>query len=462
MQKPQITPALDSAFKPASLENRAFRDAVSKSGNAVLITISIERGNRQISCYRTNVFADREKKSDLNYFYVERLVKSLLWIWGGWKITISGSETIGEYIRKIYSPGGIRAFDAKLMAGIYEKPFTVEVKESGSAPMETKGDSKPLGGHWDGCRIGFDAGGSDRKVSAVMDGKTVFSEEVVWHPKTQSDVRYHYREILTAMRTAAAHLPRVDAIGISSAGIFINNRAMASSLFNKVPDKFEKEIKDIYINIAKEMGDVPVEVANDGDVTALVGAMDLNGGNVLGIAMGTSEAGGYVDKNRNITGWLNELAFVPVDYNIHAMKDEWSGDFGCGVNYFSQDAVIRLALIAGIPLDEKSTPAEKLKIIQELHANGDKRARRIFETIGCYLGYTLAFYSDFYTIRHVLILGRVTSGEGGGIILEMASNVLAKEFPELSENIKIHLPDEMDRRVGQSVAAASLTKIIKK
>ena len=32
------------------------------------------------------------------------------------------------------------------------------------------------------------------------------------------------------------------------------------------------------------------------------------------------------------------------------MEDEWSGDIGCGVKYFSQDGVIKLAPRAGIEL----------------------------------------------------------------------------------------------------------------
>jgi len=194
-------------------------------------------------------------------------------------------------------------------------------------------------------------------------------------------------------------------------------------------------------------------------VTALAGAMDLNDNNVLGIAMGTSEAGGYVDGAGNITGWLNELAFVPCDYSKDAMVDEWSGDYGCGVKYFSQDAVIKLAPAAGIELDENLSPAEKLKVVQKLMAEGDERAAKIYDTIGVYFGYTIAYYSLFYDIKHVLIMGRVTSGEGGVILLERAKEVLAKEFPELNETIQLHIPDESSRRVGQSVAAASLPEI---
>ena len=224
-------------------------------------------------------------------------------------------------------------------------------------------------------------------------------------------------------------------------------------------EDFEKRVKNMYLDVAKEIGDVPIEVANDGDVTALAGAMSLEENNVLGVAMGTSEAAGYVDKDGNITGWLNELAFVPVDFNKDAMVDEWSGDYGCGVKYFSQDAVIKLAPRAGIELDENLSPAEKLKVVQGLMENDDSRAKDIYETIGTYFGYSIAYYSMFYDIKHVLIMGRVTSGKGGTIILSKANEVLREEFGDLYEKIKLHIPDEKARRVGQSVAAASLPRI---
>ena len=98
-------------------------------------------------------------------------------------------------------------------------------------------------------------------------------------------------------------------------------------------------MKDIYIRaITDTFGNIPFCVVNDGDVTALAGAMSLKDSSVLGIAMGTSEAVGFVDEQGRITGWLNELAFAPVDANPKALADEWSGDIGCGGKYFSQDA----------------------------------------------------------------------------------------------------------------------------
>jgi predicted NBD/HSP70 family sugar kinase len=457
--KPRIIPEYDKDFKPAVLENRAFQLAVKKAGGGVPLYIALERGEGLVSVYKTAVFDEKSQMAEANFLYAERLVKSLLWVKGGWKVTIGGPGSIGDYIKKAYAPGGIREFDAQFMSRVYEKPFTVELIDIKNFPEE-KEETKPVGRHLDGCRIGFDAGGSDRKVSAVINGEPVFSEEVVWYPKTNSDPDYHYNGILAAMKTAAEHLPRVDAIGVSSAGIYVSNRTMVASLFIKVSqDDFDKKVKDIFLNIQKEMGGVPIEVANDGDVTALAGSMDLNDTNVLGIAMGTSEAGGYVDGHGNITGWLNELAFVPVDYNTASEVDEWSGDFGCGVKYFSQDAVIKLAPAAGISLDEKASPAEKLKVVQKLLASGDERAKGIFESIGCYLGYSLAYYEEFYDIKHVLILGRVTSGEGGNLIYNTAMKVLETEFPELAAKLALHLPDESNRRVGQSIAAASLPEI---
>ena len=58
----------------------------------------------------------------------------------------------------------------------------------------------------------------------------------------------------------------------------------------------------------------------------------------------------------------------------------------------------------------------------------------------------------------MLILGRVTTGLGGEIVLSKAAEVLEKEFPETSAAISMHVPDEKSRRVGQAVAAASLPK----
>ncbi|MEE0944178.1 MAG: ROK family protein [Clostridia bacterium] len=456
--KLKVNAKLDPKFEPLSVVCREMREATKDNGQDIVI--AIERNKGYTTTYKTRIYPDGTGHDDQNFAFVERMTKSLLWVAGGYKVIIAGSEVVGNKIKEAYTDGGLRDFDVHFMERVYEQPFTVEVCSLENAPKD-KSAAAPIGRHLDGCRIGFDAGGSDRKVSAVIDGESVYSEEVVWFPKINPDPDYHYEGILNAMKTAASHMPRVDAIGVSSAGVYVDNRIMVASLFLKVSDEdFDKKVKNMYIDVAKEIGEnIPIEVANDGDVTALAGAMDLNDDSVLGVAMGTSEAGGYVDPQGNITGWLNELAFVPVDFSKDAMVDEWSGDYGCGVKYFSQDGVIKLAPFAGIELDENLSPAEKLKVVQGLMKDGDERAVAIYDTIGAYFGYAIAFYTEFYDIKHVLIMGRVTSGEGGTLILERAQEVLDTEFPELAKKIKLHIPDESSRRVGQSVAAASLPEI---
>ena len=455
----KIKAILDPQFRPMALETRAFREAVAASDRPQRIAISVVRNDDYTETIYMDVFRDGADDAR-NYAYVERIVKTMLWAYGGYKIVIAGSKPLYEGIRDAYAAGGAREFDRDFMSRQYERPFEVEYLADPADAPSRKRCSRATGRHLDGCRIGFDAGGSDRKVSAVIDGEAVYSEEVVWHPKLHADPEYQYQGILDSMRTAASKMPRVDAIGVSSAGTFMNNRIMSASLFIKVPPElFESRVKNMYLDIAKEFGDVPIEVANDGDVTALAGAMDLNANCVLGIAMGTSEAGGYVDADGNITGWLNELAFVPVDACPDAMVDEWSGDYGCGVKYFSQDAVIKLAPAAGIELDEGLSPAEKLKVVQKLMAEGDARAAKIYDTIGVYFGYSVAYYAQFYDIEHVLVMGRVTSGEGGVRLLERAKEVLEAEFPDLAGKVELSIPDESSRRVGQSIAAASLPEI---
>ena len=456
--RPRVVPALHSTFRPAALWNRAFREAVEDSDQGVPLVIGLERADGSVSRFQSPVFPSGHQYFDASLRYSERLVKSLLWIWGGYKVIVGGPRAIGQHIKRTYSNRGMRAFDVELMSTAYGRRFLIEATDQDKVPLSRE-VSRPLGRHLEGCRIGFDLGASDRKTSAVVEGEVVFSEEIPWDPRNQSHPGYHYHQIMASLHQAAAHLPRVDAIGGSAAGIYIDNQVRVASLFRGVPsDIFDKKIKNMFRMIGK-IWKVPLEVVNDGEVTALAGSMSLEANRVLGVALGSSQAGGYVDDRGHITGRLNELAFAPIDYDPQAPLDEWSGDAGCGVQYFSQQAVFRLAAAAGLALRADLSPVDNLKGVQELLAGGDERARQIFESIGCYLGYGIAHYADFYDIEHVLILGRVTSGDAGPIILDKAQEVLRLEFPGLREKISLHLPDEKSRRVGQAVAAASLPAI---
>jgi predicted NBD/HSP70 family sugar kinase len=453
---------LDPAFVPASLWNRAYRARVRDSGRARNLAIALERSDGSVSLLRTAVLPHEGPHIPLNQLYVERLVKFLLWQKGGCKVTIAGEPEIARYIRAVYSPAGRRAFDFHFMGErVYGQPMRIEEAAYERAPEERETTAAP-GRHLEGCRIGFDLGASDRKSAAVIDGEVVFSEEVAWDPSFQSDPQYHFDGIHDSLKRAAAKLPRVDAIGGSAAGVYVNNEVRVASLFRGVPsDLFDRRVRRLFFELQAAWGGIPFVVVNDGEVTALAGSMALNDNAVLGIAMGSSLAAGYVTPPGNITHWLNELAFAPVDYRADAPADEWSGDIGVGVQYFSQQAVGRLLPAAGLELPPQMPLAQKLAGVQKLMAAGDERARRIYETIGVYFGYAIAHYAGLYEIRNLLVLGRVMSGEGGNLIVSVAGKVLREEFPELADAVKIHIPGEKEKRHGQAVAAASLPSLLR-
>ena len=447
-----VKPPLDAEFRPAVLENRNFQRRAKPVG--VRAVIGLARSDGEFSRFETLVYPEGHPDFELNFPYVERIVKFLVWQRGGHTVYIGGPSAIAEHIRSVYSANGARTFDAHFMGMlVYEKEFSVVGCSADEVPASRE-TGKLLGRNLKGYRIGFDLGASDRKVSAVMDGEPIYSEEVIWEPRNNMDPEYHYREVMAALKSAASKMPHVDAIGGSSAGIYVDNRPMVASLFRGIPQEKFATIRNMFLRIREEMG-VPLEVINDGDVTALAGSMSIEDNGILGIALGSSEAAGYVNMQGHIMGWLNELAFAPVDYSPNAPVEEWSGDRGCGASYFSQQCAFRLAPKAGIEIPADVTDAEKLKFVQQKLEAGDPGARRIWKSMGIYLGYGIAHYADFYDLKHVLILGRCTSGRGGDLLIEGVKKVFAAEFPEL-QKIELHLPDEKIRRVGQSVAAASL------
>ena len=457
---PKIIPKLDPNFRPAVLANQEYKRLLAASGGGVPVDVALERGKDSISRFHIDVFPQNHAMVKANFTYVERWLKFLLWSRGAGKIYFAGPPELANQLMSYYADSPTGQFDANIMGNkIYETPFEIIEVQFSQLPPESEATA-PLGRHLDGCRIGFDLGASDRKVAAVVDGKVVFSEEIKWNPVEQSDPQWHFNEIMDSLKRASKQLPRVDAIGGSSAGVYVRNHVKVASLFRAVPDDaFQSVVKPLFLSIKEAWNAIPFEIVNDGEITALAGSMTLNDNGVLGIAMGSSEAAGYVNKSGNITPWLNELAFVPIDYNPGAAVDEWSGDYGCGVRYFSQQCVGRLLGPADIHVDSSLGLPEKLEYVQELMTKNDERAADIYDTIGTYLGYAIAHYSEFYDARYLLILGRVTTGQGGQVIIDQAKQVLKEEFPQLFESIKFHIPHEKEKRHGQAIAAASLPVI---
>ncbi len=454
---PRLVPELDPGFRPAALAHRAFAAAATEP-----VTLALEQADGSVFHHPFRLLASTHPAAaEANAYFVERCVKFLLWGYGGWRVHVAGPEAIVTALRAHYADDTAGRFDSEIIGQrIYDRPIEVLHARSAADLPPARATTAPLGRNWNGCRIGFDLGGSDRKVAAVIDGKCVFSEETVWDPYFQPDINYHLEGVRDSLRKAAAHLPRVDGIGGSAAGVYVNNRVKVASLFRGVaPDVFETRAKELFTELRREWGGIPFDVVNDGEVTALAASMSLGVNSVLGLAMGTSTAAGFVNAEGNITSWLNELAFTPFDYSPTAPREEWSKDVGVGASYFSQQAVGRLLAPAGIEADAALPLPEKLKLVQALMKAGDPRAAKIYDTLGIFLGYGLAHAAEFYDFRHVLVLGRVTTGAGGDRMLEGARQVLDLEFPELSARVKFQVPDEKEKRHGQAIAAASLPVI---
>jgi predicted NBD/HSP70 family sugar kinase len=455
---PRHRSSIDPGLVPAALWTRAYLRRCATTAGSTELTIALRRLDGTASLFRTHVLM-RGVDDSATYLHVERTVKFLLWSRGASEALLCGPEAaiLSQRLQADYSATGQRAFDADFFRKVFEKPLSFRDVTAAELPAAST-SHLPLGRHLDGCRIGFDLGGSDRKCAALIDGKVVFSEEVKWDPYFQSDPDYHLDGIRHSLTLAATHLPRVDAIGGSSAGVYVNNKVRIASLFRGVtdPKAFDSRVRDMFVDLSREYG-VPFEVLNDGDVTALAASMSLGRNAVLGVAMGTSVAAGYVDQAGNLTNWLSELAFVPIDYRPSGPADEWSGDRGCAVQYFSQQGVGRLLPLAGIDLPPSLKLPEQLEELQRLMLAGDKRARHVYEAIGIALGYSIAHFASFYEMGCLLIMGRVTSGQGGSIIIAQAEAVLRDEFPEL--RIDLVVPSEKDKRHGQAVAAASLPSL---
>jgi predicted NBD/HSP70 family sugar kinase len=452
-------PVLDPEFVPSVAWNDAYHHEVAADPASTGIILALARPDGTVYRHETRVLAHHGDNIARNLRYVERLVKLMLWMKGGSRIIVGGHDALAREISARYRPGGSRTFDCDIVGRrVFLEPMSVTSCGLEAVPGERR-TAVPLGGHLEGCRIGFDLGGSDRKCAAVIDGRVVHSEEVEWDPYFESDPSYHYDGIMDSLRRAAVHLPRVDAIGGSAAGVYVDNEPRVGSLFRGISEEdFDAQVRPLFRRLREAWGGVPFEVVNDGEVTALAGTLTLGATAPLGIAMGTSLASGFCDAGGHITSRLNELAFVPVDYREDAPADEWSGDRGCGVQYFSQQAVARLAPLAGIELPDEMSFADRLVEVQSLMQRGDDRAERIYQTIGSYLGYSIPWFARWYDLESLLILGRVSSGIGGEIILDTASTIVGDEFPECA-GIRLMTPDEHFKRHGQAIAAASLPRV---
>lgn len=440
---------LDSGFKPIE---KFFREYETLAKNGERFSMSVMRGEGEYFTVDTKII---DSTGIDTVKYIENYLRTLLYVVGGCTVYVAGNEQLIEIIKRDFSLNGKYSFDVDFSVKTFDKAFDIIVTDFDNIPPTTIKEIT-VNNSTAGNRIGLDLGGSDKKITVMKDGELLLSKEDLWLPKLNEDISYHYNKLKETLFEAKSLLGTVDSVGISTAGVVVENKLKICSLFVKVDSKvFKEKGSTLLLDVVHEVcGNIPVKIINDGDVTALAGASTMNSDSILGIAMGTSEAGGYVNENGNLNGWLNELAFVPVDVSDTAPVDEWCGVQGVGAKYFSQDAVIRLADKYGF--ETNGTLAEKLVQIQKFTANDGDALNEIYGTIGLYLGYEIAFYSRFYNIKKVMILGRVTSGKGAEIIIDVANGVLKEEYPNLFDTVEIVTPNEQFKRLGQSEMALKI------
>jgi len=409
------------------------------------------------------------------------LICEMIWQRSASSLLIAGPPTLCGYLTEAFSPTGDCAFEVTSMpnvCGTPDKAFEVKVVKVANLPP-SKDTAQKCGTDANGSRLAFDLGKSDIKVVAVKDNEVLYSKETEWDV-TNPDPDYHYKAIKDAMELGKAKLDKIDAIGGSATGtVSGKNEATWCDIFPNVPpDVYKEKVVDIFNRLAKDLaGDVPLKVINDGEVTALAAFKKLGGkGNVMGISMGSSEGGGYANADGDLLGWINELCYIKLDLNPEAPTDPWTKGAYTGIShmYLGQRGATKLAAVAGLDCPEdqayphanmctiKHEPhAQCLKIIQAAMSDPGKepQARKIYETIGVYLGYALLQYLEHYAIDHIMILGRVSKGAGGDHMLSTAKQVLAVERPDV--NIEFHTADDHFKAVGQCIAAAALPELPK-
>jgi predicted NBD/HSP70 family sugar kinase len=479
--KPKVVAPLDPKFSPLILGKKKYLEAVKEVEGAESLEWALPRADG-CARYKLPVFPQKHKDVRASTYLAGVLIQEMIWQRSASSLILFGPEKMVKVLKTMYSVGGAYEFEVTSMprvCGTPDSPFEVTIAEKAEDLPEAKDSPQVCGKDANGCRLAFDLGKSDIKTVAVKDNEVLDSKETEWDV-TNVDPDYHFDAILKAMKETAAKLPKIEAIGGSATGtISAANEATWCDIFPNVPpDVYKAKVVDIFQRLAKEMAPgVPLKVINDGEVTALAAVQKIKAGNVMGISMGSSEGGGYANADGNLMGWINELCYIRLDMNPKAPTDPWSKGAHTGLShmYLGQRGATKLAhkVCEDLPDNYKyphpdmctikhEDHAQCLKLIQKAMADEKttEKAAKLYETVGVYLGYALAQYCEFYKIEHVMILGRVSKGKGGDLMLDTAKKVLTEEFPEFA-GIQFHTADDHFKAVGQCIAAAALPELKK-
>lgn len=447
---------------PITEWHRRYRSAAPGSGR---FAVRFERPDRASLCFRTGLVGSASPEL---VRYVRTYVHNRLWAAGARRVVVDCGPDLFAALKSCFDPGGQYYHQAEMMSRVYRGPFeivrgpVVDRSDEGSG-VPAQGDPKR------GRHIGVDLGGSDVKVVAMRDGELLHHEKMDWRPRGMMRGRQvlDVVEDMVGRALSAARLGRIDGIGLSTAGIVVGNRVVVSGIFSGLAaEEFDGWVAPMGAKLSRAFGGAPTQVAHDGDMTPLWAYVHMGIKRVLGLSLGTGLGAGFVDEHGQVSGMLCEVGKTILDMDAEAPEHIYNKTRGAALHYCSQNAVFRLAEGAGIALDHVDMLAEKLRRVQALVDSGDRSATAVFEAVGRDLAVAVAEFHDYFHMAHVVLVGRVTAGRGGEILLASADAALKRDFPEVADEVRLHVPDSpagIDRNTfsefAQAMAAAYVSSM---
>lgn len=407
-------------------------------------SLCLKRGEEISFPFAMKITPDYEE----SYSYVKKALLTMLWMVGGDRLVFDGDKDFCGYLFSRASKDEELQRSFAEMSKIYGKDVRLEF---GPVSLMASFPKRKIALSSKGKRIGLDLGGSDIKVTALDEGKAVYTSEFPWDPKSATDCFYHIEHIKKALLEAERRLGGVDAVGISTSGVVAGDKLIYPSLFLSCDEKQKRYcITTIYKDIVASLfPDSSFFLLNDGDASALLSSYLYGADDVLGLSLGTSLASGYI-KEGALCPYLNELSKAPIDFSESAKSHYSLGIRGSASEVLGQKGIV--SLTQAKDLFFAGNLPEKLAQIQDRCKKGEEKAIACFEELGEMLGSAILYWSLFLPFSSVAVFGRVSDGNGGEIMRASA----LKEITKNGKRIDFIKVDERFKRLGQSYLAALL------
>lgn len=234
------------------------------SERGVELTVSLESGGAVRRQFRLGLPDIESPKLGR---YLRTYVHNRLWAIGAERVVLDCDQDLFDKIASAFRPGGEFSHQVAMMSEIYGCHFEIVRGDARDAAGGASGTTQQPGRPKVGKHIGVDLGGSDAKVVALVDGELRHHEKRDWKPKSFREGRQAVSVVCDLVKNALAKsgIDSPDGVGISSAGIVVNDRIMASGIFGGLPaEEFQEWIVPMGERVSEAFGGVPIGVAHDG------------------------------------------------------------------------------------------------------------------------------------------------------------------------------------------------------